>query len=87
MVTEIPYEHVSTDVYGPFNRSEYAHDFSTKQIFTFIFTDRASKLIRVKFTSEELIRIFQEEWLNKHNIPKTLLSDQGKCYIPEVAKN
>ncbi|KAG0435475.1 Retrovirus-related Pol polyprotein from transposon 17.6, partial [Dictyocoela muelleri] len=82
--TTKPLEHISSDVYGPFDASKYQHNYNNDKLFIITFTDRCSRFTRIHFTtkitSKKLQNAFKKEWLNHFPKPTTILSDNGKCY-------
>ncbi|KAG0430132.1 Transposon Tf2-6 polyprotein [Dictyocoela muelleri] len=63
---------------------------NANKLFIITFTDRCSRFTRIKFISEIsskcMQKAFKEEWLNHFQPPKTLLSDNGKCYTSQSSK-
>ncbi|KAG0434628.1 Transposon Tf2-6 polyprotein [Dictyocoela muelleri] len=88
--TNKPLEHISSDIYGPFDGNMFKNSRNINKLFIITFTDRCSRFTRIKFISEisaeSMQKAFNEEWLNHFIPPKTILSDNGKCYISQSSK-
>lgn len=75
---------ISSDIVGPFDGTNYIHEFSKDKIFIITITDRHSRFTRVYFTESitgNNIITCIERWCNEHGVCKSFLSDQGKGYI------
>lgn len=84
-------EDISTDIFGPFDPTKYNHPRKSKNLYVITFTDRCSRFTRIEFvsriTSKAVIKAFEKIWLKDLPAPKTILSDNGKCYIAKETKN
>ncbi|KRH93757.1 pol polyprotein, partial [Pseudoloma neurophilia] len=88
--SETPFMHLSTDVYGPFHGNQFMHTFSKNEIFIITIIDRSSRMTKISFTDNitaySFIKMLTNEWLSEFKNPKTILSDQGKCYTADATK-
>ncbi|KAG0439356.1 Pro-Pol polyprotein [Dictyocoela muelleri] len=84
VITKTPLKDISSDVFGPFDASNYIHNFKKDKLFIITFTDRCTPFSKchftTKITSKQLIKSFKHSWLKKFSTPLRLLSDNGKCY-------
>ncbi|KAG0435490.1 Transposon Tf2-6 polyprotein, partial [Dictyocoela muelleri] len=84
VITERPLKDISSDVYGPFDASNFIHNFKNDKLFIITFTDRCSRYSKCYFTtnvtSKEMQKAFKKSWLNNFNPPDTFLSDNAKYY-------
>ncbi|KAG0438889.1 Retrovirus-related Pol polyprotein from transposon 17.6 [Dictyocoela muelleri] len=91
VVTEQPLKDVSSDIYGPFDASNYIHNFKNNKIFIITFTDRCSRFSKcyftTKITSKEMQKAFKKSWLDNFDKPETFLSDNGPCYSSQDTIN
>ncbi|KRH92175.1 putative LTR transposable element, partial [Pseudoloma neurophilia] len=82
---------ICSDIYGPFKATEYMHNFQSEKLYIITFTDRASRFTQISFTdqnnSEEIAKIFKNEWLRKHQKPQSILTDNGTCYLGPEFQN
>ncbi|KAG0435959.1 Transposon Tf2-6 polyprotein [Dictyocoela muelleri] len=84
---KIPFERVSTDIYGPFEIHDFEHDKSKSKAFYITFTDIHSRLTRIhlleNITGEIIKRSFQT-WISEFGRPKFLISDNGRQYTGKI---
>ncbi|KAG0436864.1 Transposon Tf2-8 polyprotein [Dictyocoela muelleri] len=91
IITTEPLKHLSTDVYGPFDGSEFKHNFKSDKIFLYTITDRCSRFTKCRFTTQirscDFLKTLKNDWLKFFKPPETILSDNGLCYTSANTKN
>ncbi|KAG0440983.1 hypothetical protein DMUE_1377 [Dictyocoela muelleri] len=82
-----PFEKISTDIYGPFEISNFKHNLSVSKLYYLTITDIYSRFTQVyllkKFNRNNLIKKI-EIWLNEFKKPKTIISDNCKQYTSKI---
>lgn len=84
LYTDIPLEPVSTDVFGPFDGSEFEHEFESDKLYLYTITDRCTRMTNVRsnnrINTKTFIKFFEEEWEGEYGKPKFILCDQGSYF-------
>lgn len=84
LAKEEPLVHLSTDVFGAFDESNFGHGFESTKLYLFTITDRSTRLTKVRFTDKinytNFLECSKEEWIDLYGAPKTFLCDQGTYY-------
>ncbi|KAG0440918.1 Gag-Pol polyprotein [Dictyocoela muelleri] len=87
--SNVPFEKVSSDIYGPFDISEFKHEKSKSKAYYVTFTDIYSRLTRIyllqNISGETIIKKLKS-WICEFGPPKILISDNGKQYISKIIK-
>lgn len=82
--TTVPLQDISTDVYGPFPSKNFITKIKAKNLFLITFTDRCSRYTKVSLstsiTSLKIKQALEKSWIRENGYPKSILSDQGRCY-------
>ncbi|KRH93399.1 Transposon Tf2-6 polyprotein [Pseudoloma neurophilia] len=90
--TTVPFQKISSDIYGPFEKSEFIDDFEMEKDKLYILTisDRATRLSRVWFIEHQDCKTITNHlklWIDEFGKPEELLTDNGTCYIGEHTKD
>ena len=78
-IPEGPWQEISIDIIGPLLKSN-------GQDAIVVIVDRFTKIIHLKATttnvsSEEIIKIYQDEIWKLHRVPKAILSNRGPQFV------
>ncbi|KAF0986315.1 hypothetical protein HZS_5826, partial [Henneguya salminicola] len=81
--TEVPFEHLCTDIVGPIPTSSFTGSHQHQKFWVLTLMDRCTHWVDLwpiyDLKPETFIRHLKE-WCSKYGNPKTLLSDQGRTY-------
>lgn len=88
--TEKPLEHISNDVYGPFDAREYSSSKKIKKLILITFKDRHSRYTKIfitnTITTKALIKGLETEWIKENRLLKTIFIDRGRCHTRKSFK-
>jgi transposase InsO family protein len=80
-----PNELVSTDIMGPIKTKHFNTSKHHQKFYILTMTDITTRFTELAIvfdiTSETIVKMFTEKWIQKHGAPKYILSDQGRQYI------
>ena len=80
-----PNELVAIDIKGPIKTQFFQTKINHKQFYLVVMIDTYTRFTETKLiwsiSSEEIVKAFVEEWINKHNKPKRIISDRGRQFI------
>lgn len=86
--SETPLEKFSSDIFGPFDLSDFLDD---GKGYIITFTDVFSRFTRLsllkEITGEAISRAFETKWLKYFEPPRIVISDQGRQYTSATFKN
>ncbi|MGL5707258.1 MAG: reverse transcriptase domain-containing protein [Aeromonas sp.] len=81
--TKVPFKHISSDIYGPFD-SEQFEEGCNQKVYLITIIDRCTRWAEVfllfSLDSETITAAF-DKWLETNPRPDTCLTDQGRQYI------
>ncbi|KAH9386270.1 uncharacterized protein NEMAJ01_1166 [Nematocida major] len=89
LATTEPFEHICTDIVGPYNTYLNKRREESKKLFVISITDRwirwtKLKVIR-KISSRTVVQALRE-WIEEHGVPKAILHDQGRQYVSTITQ-
>ncbi|WUR03048.1 DDI1-like protein [Vairimorpha necatrix] len=88
--SEIIFETISTDIYGPFSLEEFEGTYYSTKGFILTITDVFSRYTKIffneKIRSQEVIECL-EVWQEHFTKPKKVVSDNGTQYTSHLVKN
>ncbi|KRH94722.1 pol polyprotein, partial [Pseudoloma neurophilia] len=91
VISNIPFQDVSLDVFVPFNTFDSDGDINSEKMFVITFTDRCTSFSKIIFTTDisanNIIECFTSFWLSNCPVPKTFLSDNGTNYSSHVVSS
>ncbi|KRH92115.1 transposable element, partial [Pseudoloma neurophilia] len=91
VISEIPFQDVSSDIFGPFDASIFEGEKNSEKMYAISFTDRCTTFTKIVFTTDtsasSIIEAFEKIWLTECPLPKTFLSDNGSNYTSNKLKD
>jgi len=83
-----PLQNISTDVFGPFSLDNYT-DFGKGYFLAVSDTiSRYTKIFLIKdLRSKTITKKIKQGWIDRIGRPKTILSDNGTCYVGKEFKD
>ncbi|KAF9762576.1 hypothetical protein NGRA_1918 [Nosema granulosis] len=84
-----PFEKISSDIYGPFDTTNYRTKQDTEKGYFITITDLYTRFTQISFTTTikgpDVVKSF-EKWLSRFDTPKTIISDNGTQYLSKEVK-
>jgi transposase InsO family protein len=83
-----PLEFIASDIIGPFDL--YDFNDNPRKFWLISYIDIATRFVSIqplyKITGKAIVKTLKR-WMNEHQIPNFILTDQGKGYISNEFKN
>lgn len=90
LLSKIPFNLVSSDIYGPIPGNMVKNE-DIEKFYIITFTDICTRWTEIavlkEITSAEVCKEIQKTWLKNNPNPETFLSDQGRQYTAEHFRN